>query len=232
MGGFGYYGKIPAQGDFLRRGLTPGFVEPWDRWLQALMLSGRASLGAGWQDAYFSAPIWRFALPGGVCGPAAVAGVLMPSVDRVGRQFPLTLAAEIEAPSALAAYRAAAPAFGALEEAALAMLDDGAAREMLERRLGAVAPGPVPGEVAAHQVAGALCLAGAEAPLADLLAGAALAARPPGATLWLATVDGASRAMTCTGLPQGDALMRGLVDLGAPVWSGGAGAAITGDLWP
>ncbi len=39
------------------------------------------------------APIWRFLLPAGACGAQAALGVWLPSVDRVGRQFPLALCA-------------------------------------------------------------------------------------------------------------------------------------------
>ncbi len=39
------------------------------------------------------APVWRFALPEGMCGPIAILGLWMPSVDRVGRHFPLMFAA-------------------------------------------------------------------------------------------------------------------------------------------
>jgi type VI secretion system protein ImpM len=41
---------------------------------------------------YLTFPVWRFLLPVGVLGSTAWTGVLMPSVDRVGRYFPLTLA--------------------------------------------------------------------------------------------------------------------------------------------
>ena len=47
------------------------------------------------------APIWRFALAPGVAGPLPMLGVMMPSVDRVGRQFPLTLAAPMAEASPL-----------------------------------------------------------------------------------------------------------------------------------
>ena len=29
----GIYGKLPAFGDFVRRGLPSAFVRPWDEWL-------------------------------------------------------------------------------------------------------------------------------------------------------------------------------------------------------
>ncbi|MCP4043435.1 MAG: type VI secretion system-associated protein TagF, partial [Gammaproteobacteria bacterium] len=51
----------------------------------------REWLGKHWLDLYLSSPIWRFALAAGVCGPEARTGVLMPSMDKVGRYFPLTI---------------------------------------------------------------------------------------------------------------------------------------------
>nr|WP_081417744.1 type VI secretion system-associated protein TagF [endosymbiont of Riftia pachyptila] len=53
-------------------------------------------LGESWLDIYLTSPIWRFALSTGLCGEAAWCGILMPSVDRVGRYFPLTVAAPLE----------------------------------------------------------------------------------------------------------------------------------------
>ncbi|MES2048583.1 MAG: type VI secretion system-associated protein TagF, partial [Pseudomonadota bacterium] len=49
--------------------------------------------GATWLETYLTSPVWRFALNTGVVDESAWAGVLMPSVDRVGRHFPLSLAA-------------------------------------------------------------------------------------------------------------------------------------------
>lgn len=88
----GLFGKLPARGDFVRAGLPRGFVQPWDDWLQVAIAGSRAQLGEKWLPAWMEAPIWHFALPHGLCGEAAVLGVWMPSVDRAGRHFPLTLA--------------------------------------------------------------------------------------------------------------------------------------------
>ena len=93
---FGYYGKMPAHGDFVRSRADVGFVAGWDRWLQESLAESRAALGHAWQAAYEAAPIWRFALAAGVCGDAPVLGVMMPSQDRVGRCFPLTLFARLK----------------------------------------------------------------------------------------------------------------------------------------
>ncbi|WP_198378820.1 type VI secretion system-associated protein TagF, partial [Neoroseomonas rubea] len=89
----GLYGKVPAHGDFVRRGLPSSFVGPWDAWLQEAVAAARDALGPRWAEAWDAAPPWRFALPAGACGPDAVAGVMLPSADTVGRRFPVTLAA-------------------------------------------------------------------------------------------------------------------------------------------
>ena len=60
------------------------------------MQQSRKTLGERWAPIYLSSPIWRFALARGVCGESAWVGLMMPSVDRVGRHFPLTLAACVD----------------------------------------------------------------------------------------------------------------------------------------
>ena len=92
IGRTGFYGKVPSLGDFVKRRLPTELIEPWDQWLQASLAASRAQLGDGWLDRYLTSPLWRFVLSPGVAGQGAWAGVLMPSVDRVGRYFPLTLA--------------------------------------------------------------------------------------------------------------------------------------------
>lgn len=95
----GLVGKLPAHGDFIRRGSLPAsFCAPWDAWLQAGIAAARAAIGeARWESVWDAAPAWRFALPPGACGPEAAAGVLLPSRDAVGRRFPLTIAAVADA---------------------------------------------------------------------------------------------------------------------------------------
>jgi type VI secretion system protein ImpM len=88
----GFYGKIPSRGDFVRSGLPRAFIEAWDGWLQHVMAESRTLLGELWLPAWMEAPVWRFHLVAGISGPGAALGVFMPSVDRAGRHFPLTLA--------------------------------------------------------------------------------------------------------------------------------------------
>jgi type VI secretion system protein ImpM len=91
----GWHGKLPSLGDFASRRLQPAFIEPWDEWLAQGLLALRQAHPETWLDNYLGSPSWRFLLMPGVlageAGARAWAGVLMPSVDRVGRYFPLTL---------------------------------------------------------------------------------------------------------------------------------------------
>lgn len=96
----GLFGKLPARGDFVRLELPGSFVTPWDAWLSAGIAAARARLGEAWQEAWFEAPVWRFVLAPGLAGPDAVAGTFMPSLDKVGRLFPLTIAVVGDVPSA------------------------------------------------------------------------------------------------------------------------------------
>jgi type VI secretion system protein ImpM len=111
----GLFGKLPAHGDFVRRALPRSFIRPWDAWLSAGMEAARARLGeAAWAKAWAQAPVWRFRLAPGACGPDAAVGVVATSADMVGRRFPLTLAAVLPA----AAIPPPEAWFLALEEAA------------------------------------------------------------------------------------------------------------------
>lgn len=142
----GWFGKIPALGDFTSRRLPPEFVGPWDTWLQASVAASRTALGARWLDVYLSSPLWRFALMAGCCGEQAWLGVVMPSVDRVGRYFPFTIAAPICASTvALDTVASDTEWYRATEEAALAMLDSQASADDLEVLLGALPPLPQTG---------------------------------------------------------------------------------------
>ncbi len=87
----GYYGKVPVLGDFIKHNLPRSFIEPWDDWLQQAINASKTQLGENWLNIYLTSPIYRFALSSGICGDDAWQGVMMPSVDRVGRYFPMTL---------------------------------------------------------------------------------------------------------------------------------------------
>jgi type VI secretion system protein ImpM len=85
----GLFGKLPAKRDFVAANAPRRFLEVWEPWLQAGVATSKQILGASWTDIYNRAPIWRFWLGADFCGGATI-GVFMPSVDGVGRSFPLT----------------------------------------------------------------------------------------------------------------------------------------------
>ena len=90
----GWFGKLPGMGDFAHRRLPESFRTVWDQWLQRGLARLR-DRHADWTTYYLEAPIWCFALGPQVAGERAWIGVLMPSVDGVGRYFPFTLAVEL-----------------------------------------------------------------------------------------------------------------------------------------
>lgn len=87
----GFYGKLPVLGDFVSRRIDRDFINGWDEWLQSAIACSKEALGEQWLESYLTSPIWRFVLSPGVCGSRARVGVMMPSVDRVGRYFPFTI---------------------------------------------------------------------------------------------------------------------------------------------
>ncbi|RWO01972.1 type VI secretion system-associated protein TagF [Mesorhizobium sp.] len=133
----GFYGKMPATGDFVTRRLPGDFVRIWDRWLAQHIVP------------LIGLEIWprnmalRF-----LAGPAsfgASAGIILQSADRVGRQFPLSVVAQLpEAPVRLADAEAW---FAGIEEAAFAAKHGELTPDELDAALGTLPVPPVePGE--------------------------------------------------------------------------------------
>jgi len=138
----GWFGKMPNLGDFVSRRLPHEFIRGWDEWLQSGMAKARTELGAAWPARYLVAPVRRFWLAPGLLGDTSWAGVLMPSVDGVGRYFPLTIAAAVTGLD-LAAVLAAGPWFRAIDAAGRKVLDVNFSVDDLESELAQVAPLPV-----------------------------------------------------------------------------------------
>ncbi len=219
--GFGAFGKMPSVGDFFRLTPPPGFVRVWDAWLQEVLLAGQAAHGPYWDGYYMSAPIWRFTLAPGLAGPEKVIGVLMPSVDRVGRRFPLSLMAALPTPGPAALDHLGETAlFEQLEDLALASLEDSMTQEKLSQDLARFV---VPTQRAHSPLRGGegcMVMTGASNPaaLSSLLAGELLDQKIKNASLWTAILDGVPRLMISKGLPSGNAAV-GLFDVAAPIWS-------------
>lgn len=129
------YGKIPTLGDFVHRGLSRRQVETWDEWLQGCMSESRRVLGDEWLDLYLEAPVWYFAAGPGNIDQQTWVGVLIPSVDRVGRYFPFSIVRKFDGGSPLDAMRQARAWYAAAEQLALDCLDEGFEAGDLEPRL-------------------------------------------------------------------------------------------------
>jgi type VI secretion system protein ImpM len=85
-----WYGKLPARGDFVGRGLPPRWRGDWDTWLQGGIALAATKLDAtALRERLGDFAPWRYlALP----GPREIwCGIIVASHDRVGRAFPLTL---------------------------------------------------------------------------------------------------------------------------------------------
>ncbi|SFM63315.1 type VI secretion system-associated protein TagF [Variovorax sp. OV329] len=132
-----WWGKLPTRGDFVGRGLPPRWRSDWDDWLQRGLALAAATLDPpALRERLRGFAPWRYlALP----TPGELwCGIVVPSQDRVGRAFPLTLAERLAAsgpPHEIAArlaslLDAAAQGPEALETA-IAQLPPHAAREAL-----------------------------------------------------------------------------------------------------
>ncbi|MQW89271.1 type VI secretion system-associated protein TagF [Sinorhizobium saheli] len=91
----GFFGKLPTHGDFVATGIGQVLQRELDDWLQSGLRAGEERLGSGWRAVFHAMPPWRFIVEKGLWGPATVAGILLPSTDRVGRSFPLVIAAQL-----------------------------------------------------------------------------------------------------------------------------------------
>ena len=121
----GFFGKLPAVGDFVSRRLPRNFLDPWDRWLQAAIASSQEQLGDAWLNNYLTSPIWRFVLSAEVAGPMPYSGIMMPSVDKAGRYFPFTLASILPMDTNLIQIAGNSHAwYEAAEAVALSILDE------------------------------------------------------------------------------------------------------------
>ncbi len=85
------FGKLPAHGDFVARGLSQAAQQAWDAWASQALQALRDAAGEAFDDAHEAAPPWRF-----VAGPSRYgddwrAGALAPSIDSAGRRFLVVL---------------------------------------------------------------------------------------------------------------------------------------------
>lgn len=90
----GFCGKIPGHGDFVSRNIPDEFMFPWNQWVQTVVGVSQEQQENLWLQTFLTSPVWRFAMSPGVCGAYGMIGIMIPSVDRVGRYYPFTLASQ------------------------------------------------------------------------------------------------------------------------------------------
>jgi type VI secretion system protein ImpM len=91
----GFFGKVPTHGDFVSADFDSDLRAALDRWLQAGLTACVQAHGEHWEHRFLQMSSWRFIIEAGLWGKSAIAGVLSPSRDRVGRSFPLVIAAQL-----------------------------------------------------------------------------------------------------------------------------------------
>jgi type VI secretion system protein ImpM len=139
-GAAGWHGKLPSVSDFASRRLDARFIEIWDEELSSSLGALREQEGERWTEAYLSCPTWRFLIGPGFLAPPFDAtswtGVLMPSVDHVGRYYPLTLASSLTVmPSCADEMKSLWCWLKKLEDAAIAALQEDWSIDQLEAEL-------------------------------------------------------------------------------------------------
>ena len=206
------FGKLPAKRDFIALFSPRIFLDVWEPWIQGSISASRQELGEDWQNAFLTAPIWRFWLGAELCR-TPVAGALMSSMDGVGRYHPLTVFAVSDAGTAIAPPDLDAQDgwYAAAEDFLLSTLDKDTAYDTITAALDQLAPpasqatnAPVDGMMLVRD--GALAAAADGRAFADLF-GDLLAANHvntyAAASFWwtLGGGDYAAHALCCRGLP-------------------------------
>ncbi len=92
----GFFGKLPTHGDFISSALGSRLKSELDRWVQNGLIALEARLGSDWRRLFHATKAWRFVVGKGIWAPSTIAGVLLPSRDRVGRSFPLIIAVQLQ----------------------------------------------------------------------------------------------------------------------------------------
>jgi type VI secretion system protein ImpM len=213
---FGAFGKIPSLGDFFQKELPRSFIDPWDTWLQGGISSARSQLGEDWDSRYLTAPIWRFSLPANQSGPQAISGVLVPSIDRVGRHFPLTLAAPAGTENSAVHHFTNTTVFERLEELALQALDDSMTLNRLQSKLAELEFAANP-TISVDILPSSTTWQSDQSPI-SMLAAQGIADQTRGCGIWSMALSGDHRVMACKNLPDAAGIV-GLFDLKAPIWS-------------
>lgn len=87
-----WFGKLPAYGDFIGRRMAHSFQGEWDYWVRSGLDQLRSDEPDQWVERYTLSPLWNFMCSSSFSGQS-ICGVIAPSMDRVGRFFPISVIA-------------------------------------------------------------------------------------------------------------------------------------------
>jgi type VI secretion system protein ImpM len=85
----GWFGKLPSAGDFVFRRIPRSLLDALDSWLSRGLADYRVAMPNDWRTHFAAAAPWNCAIPACVGGGTTLIGLIVPSRDRVGREFPL-----------------------------------------------------------------------------------------------------------------------------------------------
>ena len=90
------FGKVPKMGDFLRVGKGGPAGEALEQWVEQGLAFAENKRGREWQGIYAQGATYAFVFrpPRATNNREALVGVIKPSVDAVGRRFPLVVYAQ------------------------------------------------------------------------------------------------------------------------------------------
>jgi type VI secretion system protein ImpM len=85
---FAWFGKLPSAGDFVSRRMPYPLQQYWDQWCaNGVEVLKERNPVSGWA-LWGAMPKWAFLIPAQQGIPIGQLGVIAPSCDRVGRNFP------------------------------------------------------------------------------------------------------------------------------------------------
>ncbi len=136
----GYFGKVPSVGDFVSRNVASGLREGFDDWLQHALEASRTQLKDGWLNAFLTSPVWRLVLDRQYEPDTLTVGIMIPSVDKVGRYFPFCIFMQMDRMQLDAAFITDCDmALDSLEDLVLSVLEPDFDLEYFDYQLAAVA---------------------------------------------------------------------------------------------
>ncbi|WP_168176228.1 type VI secretion system-associated protein TagF [Novosphingobium sp. PC22D] len=80
------FGKLPAHGDFIARGMSASRKALLDGWMASSLARAQERFPADWSERFDRAAPWYFVAP---AADGFEAGAISPSIDRAGRRFPV-----------------------------------------------------------------------------------------------------------------------------------------------